>query len=68
MNPSNLKYYLIQLSRYGYIKPVGGNRYKRGYEYEIINFDEYKNLNTNISSVFDEVLQEIKNSHSGQRG
>jgi len=68
MNPSNLKYYLIQLSRYGYIKPVGGNRYKRGFEYEIINFDEYKNLNTNISSVFDEVLQEIKNSLSGQRG
>ena len=68
MNPSNLKYYLIQLSRYGYIKPVGGNRYKRGFEYEIINFDEYKNLNTNISSVFDEVLQEIKNKLSGQRG
>jgi DNA primase len=68
MNPSNLKYYLIQLSRYGYIKPVGGNRYKRGFEYEIINFDEYKNLNTNISSVFDEVLQEIKNALSGQRG
>ena len=68
MNPSNLKYYLIQLSRYGYIKPVGGNRYKRGYEYEIINFDEYKNLNTNISSVFDEVLKEIKNKLSGQRG
>jgi DNA primase len=68
MNPSNLKYYLIQLVRYGYIKPVGGNRYKRGFEYEIINFDEYRNLNTNISSVFDEVLQEIKNKLSGQRG
>jgi DNA primase len=68
MNPSNLKYYLIQLSRYGYIKAVGGDRYKRGYEYEIINFEEYRNLNTNINSVFDEVLQEIKNSPGGQRG
>lgn len=68
MNPSNLKYYLIQLSRYGYIKPVGGNRYKRGFEYEIVSFDEYRNLNTNISSVFDEVLQEIKNKLSGQGG
>lgn len=68
MNPSNLKYYLIQLSRYGYIKPVGGDRYKRGYEYEIINFDEYKNLNTNISSVLDDVLNKIKNKISGQRG
>jgi hypothetical protein len=68
MNPSNLKYYLIQLSRYGYIKPVGGDRYKRGYEYEIINFDEYRNLNTNISSVLDEVLQKIKTKTGGQRG
>jgi DNA primase catalytic core len=68
MNPSNLKYYLIQLVRYGYIKPVGGDRYKRGYEYEIISFDEYKNLNSGISSVFDEVLEEIKNKLGGQRG
>jgi DNA primase len=68
MNPSNLKYYLIQLSRYGYIKPVGGDRYKRGYEYEIISFDEYRRLNTNISSVLDEVLQKIKTKTGGQRG
>jgi DNA primase len=65
MNPSNLKYYLIQLVRYGYIKPVGGDRYKRGYEYEVINFDDYRNLNTNISSVFDQVLAEIKKKISG---
>jgi DNA primase len=61
MNPSNLKYYLIQLTRYGYIKPVGGDRYKRGYEYEVTNFDEYNKLNTGIKSVFDEVLTKIKN-------
>lgn len=65
MNPSNLKYYLIQLVRYGYIRPVGGNRYKRGYEYEILNFDEYDKLNTSISSVFDGVLQKIKNMPCG---
>jgi DNA primase len=68
MNPSNLKYYLIQLVRYGYIKPVGGDRYKRGYEYEVINFDDYQKLNTNIISVFDDVLNKIKNKISGQRG
>jgi len=68
MNPSNLKYYLIQLTRYGYIKPVGGDRYKRGYEYEVVNFDEYNKLNTSITNVFDEVLAKIKNKLSGQRG
>lgn len=65
MNPSNLKYYLLQLVRYGYIKPVGGDRYKRGYEYEVINFDDYQKLNTNISSVFDDVLEKIRNKISG---
>lgn len=65
MNPSNLKYYLLQLVRYGYIKPVGGDRYKRGYEYEVINFDDYQKLNTNISSVFDDVLEKIKSKISG---
>lgn len=65
MNPSNLKYYLVQLTRYGYIKPVGGDRYKRGFEYEVVNFDEYSKLNTSISSVFDEVLAKIKNETSG---
>ncbi|MBW6479328.1 MAG: toprim domain-containing protein [Bacteroidales bacterium] len=63
MNPNNLKYYLIQLTRYGYIKPVGGDRYKRGFEYEVVNFDEYNKLNTSINSVFDEVLARIKNKN-----
>jgi DNA primase len=65
MNPNNLKYYLVQLTRYGYIKPVGGDRYKRGLEYEVVNFDEYNKLNTSINSVFDEVLNKIKNKTSG---
>ena len=75
MNPSNLKYYLIQLVRYGYIKPVGGDRYKRGYEYEIKSFDEYDKLNATIDNVLDEVLAKIKSTCSadkekvsGQRG
>lgn len=65
MNPSNLKYYLLQLVRYGYVKPVGGDRYKRGYEYEVTRFDDYQKLNTNINSVFDDVFERIRNKISG---
>lgn len=68
MNPSNLKYYLVQLMRYGYIKTVGGDRYKRGFEYEVTNFEEYNKLNTSINSILDEVLAKIKTKTSGQRG
>jgi hypothetical protein len=65
MNPNNLKYYLLQLMRYGYLKPVGGERYKRGYEYEVVNFQEYDKLNSVINNVFDEVLANIKSKTGG---
>ena len=65
MNPNNLKYFLIQLMRYGYLKPVGGERYKRGYEYEVVNFEEYDKLNSGINNVFDEVLANIKSKTGG---
>ena len=65
MNPNNLKYFLIQLMRYGYLKPVGGERYKRGYEYEVVNFEEYDKLNSCINNVFDEVLANIKSRTGG---
>ena len=60
MNPSNLKYYLTQLQRYGYLKIVGGNRYKRGYEYEVASYKDYKQLTEGISHALDEALAKIK--------
>ena len=36
--------YLIELVRYGYLKIVGGNRYKKGFEYEVVNYEEYEKL------------------------
>ena len=60
MNPYNLKYYISELNRYGYIKTIGGNRYKSGFEYQILNFDEYDNLNNHVISAFDVCLQKIK--------
>ncbi|MFW6224060.1 MAG: CHC2 zinc finger domain-containing protein [Bacteroidota bacterium] len=68
MNPSNLKYYLVQLSRYGLVKTLGGNRYKNGYEYEITNYKDYEQLSQGIGNVLDDVLETIKNKTSGQRG
>jgi DNA primase catalytic core len=60
MNPSNLKYYLAQLHRYNYVKIVGGNRYKSGLEYEIINTEEYNQLKNNLTTALDEALNDIK--------
>ena len=65
MHPSKVKRYLNDLLRYNYIKVVGGNRYKSGMEYEITNNDEYKQLESGITTALDEVLNELKKNLSG---
>jgi DNA primase catalytic core len=63
INPSNLKRYLIELERYGYIKGQG-NRY-RSYEYSVTNFEEYEALKGIIDRQLTAILKRIKESVSG---
>jgi len=52
--------HLSDLVRYGYLKILGGNRYKKGYEYEVINYEEYKELQAGVQTVLDEILNNLK--------
>jgi DNA primase catalytic core len=63
INPSNLKRYLIELERYGYIKGQG-NRY-RSYEYSVTNFEEYEALKGSIDGQLTAIVERIKESVSG---
>lgn len=65
MHPSKIKRYLNDLLRYNFIKIVGGNRYKGGLEYEVINTEEYKELESGITTALDDVLTDLKNKLSG---
>lgn len=61
INPGNLKRYLAELVRYGYIK-AHGNRYRKGsYEYEIVNIAEYEALKSSIEQHLQSILESIKN-------
>jgi DNA primase len=60
INPNNLKHYLRTLHFYGYIKSIGGNKYKGGYEYEFTNKDEYEQLQNIVKTALDQALQEIR--------
>jgi hypothetical protein len=60
LNPSNLKRYLIELERYGYLKGKG-NRYK-GYEYSITDMSEYENLTKSIQADLQAIIQKVKQS------
>ena len=60
MNPGNMKRYLSELVRYGYIK-AGGNRYRKGsYEYSIVNTGEYETLKSSVEQHLQTVLDSIR--------
>lgn len=61
--PTTLNRHLLELSRYGYLKIIGGNR-ARGYEYELLNSEEYQALKDNIQTALDEALENIKKGMS----
>lgn len=63
INPGNLKRYLSELERYGYLKG-NGNRY-RHYEYTIINVQEYEVLKSSIDKHLKGILATIKQQMSG---
>ena len=52
---STLKRHLIHLTRSGYVKIVSGSRSK-GFEYEVISYEEYEELKANIQTVLDKLL------------
>jgi DNA primase catalytic core len=65
LHPSKVKRYLNDLLRYNFIRVVGGNRYKSGLEYEVEKKDEYKQLESGITTALDKVLDDLKNKLSG---
>jgi DNA primase len=60
LNPDNVRHYLAQLSKYGYVKIIGGNKYKGGFEYEVTNKEEYNHLKNSINTALDKALAEVK--------
>jgi len=61
ISPSTLKRHLYSLELNGYIRIVGGDRHRKGYEYEIVSYQEYQVLQQNIKTALDEALDKIKN-------
>jgi DNA primase len=57
--PSTMKRHLLELSRYGYVKIVGGSKY-RGFEYQVADIQEYEQLKNGIDQQLAEILNQIK--------
>lgn len=59
MNYNTLKAYLYQLYNRDRIKQVGGSRYT-GFEYQLVDPEEYTLLQTSVQTVLDETLARLK--------
>lgn len=59
INPNTLKRHLRELMNYGYLQVTGGNRH-RGYQYQLVNEQEYQQLKGKIDQQLDEIIQKIK--------
>jgi DNA primase catalytic core len=57
---SSCNRYMLELLRNNYIAIVGGNKYRKGFEYQVVKFDEYKELEQNIKTALDECLDKIR--------
>jgi hypothetical protein len=59
-NPRNVQRYLDELQQYGYVKIIGGNRYRKGYEYEVAEYNDYTALKSSIDRKLEEIMERIK--------
>ena len=57
---SSCNRYILELLRNNYIKIIGGNKYRQGFEYQVVKFDEYKDLQQNIKTALDKALEKIR--------
>jgi predicted transcriptional regulator len=64
MSSSSCNRYILELLRDNYIKVAGGNKYRQGFEYQIIKQDEYRKLKEHVKNALDQALENIKKSVS----
>ena len=58
-DPRTLRRYLYELQQYGYIKIAGGNKYRKGYEYELTSYANRENIKNKIDEQLEIIIQKI---------
>jgi len=59
VNPSNQKRYMLQLQLADLVQKSKGDK-RKGYVYEVVNYDDYKNTNTQIETLLNTTLQQLE--------
>lgn len=59
INHNTQKMYMAELQQYNYIRKTTGDK-KKGYTYQVISFEEYQQLQARITTVLDDILNQLK--------
>jgi len=60
LHPSKVKRYIKQLTSFGYISIVGGDKYRKGYQYSLADTNDYQKLKTEVETVLNQNLARAK--------
>lgn len=64
VNGSNQKRYMLELAANYHVRITRGKK-ARGYEYQVVSYEEYNKLRRGIETVLDEILDKIKEKSNG---
>lgn len=60
IEPRTMQRYIRELKQYGFIKPVSGFKHRKGYEYNIIDQEEYGRLKNEIDNHLEAILTQLR--------
>ena len=61
MNPSNQKRYMLQLQLAELVQRAKGDK-RKGYVFEVVNYEDYEAINTQIKDLLQSVIDAFKGS------
>ena len=63
IHPRTLHRYLSELTEYGRLQIVGGNKHKTGYQYAVTDYPKDAHLRSRLDSKIDKIMEQVRKAH-----
>jgi DNA primase len=60
IEPRTIQRYIRELKQYGFIKPVGSFKHRKGFEYNITDAEEYRQLKSEIDTHLQAIIDKLR--------
>lgn len=60
IEPRTIQRYIRELRQYGFIKPVGGFKHRKGFEYSVTDGAEYSQLKSEIDTHLQAIIEKLR--------